>query len=104
MLFRSFILKRLPGPIGRPLGTDVEVGGLVKHSVVVIAAQRRFALVDDPVQAFPRACPVPDDVSQAKHLFDSAALDVRKHNIQGFDIGMNVRNNSEHVSESDQVE
>jgi len=95
----GLLLEDLSGPVAGPLGTDVEVEGLVEDGVVVVAAQRGGTAFDHQIEAFLGAGPVPYDVAQAEKLLDPPPLNVGQDDLKGLEVPMDVGNHCEHLGE-----
>ena len=69
-----------------------------EDGLVVVAAERQLAPLDDKVQALARTRPIADDVAQAEDALDGSSVDIRQHRLERLKISVNVRYNRKHNS------
>ena len=84
----------LSRPENGALGADVEPVGVEHRPLVVVAQQGHLAGLHHPIDALARIGTVADDVAQAKNLGDPLRLDVVEHHFQGFEVPMNITDQS----------
>jgi hypothetical protein len=86
----GLVLELLPRPVGRLLGGEVEVGGFVHDTEVVVAHQRPLAPLSDDLHAIHRAGAVAQDVAQADDAVHLLRVDVVHHHPQGFEVRVDI--------------
>src|SRR5262249_47186015 len=87
-------------PKNSPLRSRVEPLRIEQCSLIVVAKQAKVAL-HDQVDTFHGVGSVADNVSQAVDFRDPLLLDVGQHGLEGFQVAVNVADQSPlHASES----
>jgi hypothetical protein len=89
---RTFEL--LACPKNRSLGADIESVRIKHRPLVVITEQCDLTYLADSIDAFPRIWAITDDVAQAEDLGNSLRLDVFEHYLQGFQVPMDIADQS----------
>jgi hypothetical protein len=84
------VLELLPRPVGCLLGGEVEVGGLVDDTEVVVAHQRPLAALGDDLHALHRAGAVAQDVTQADDAIHALRVDVIHDHRQRLEVGVDI--------------
>ena len=84
----------LARPENRALGPDVEPVRVEHRPLVVIAQQGNLANLSDSIDAFPRIRAIADDVAQTENLGNPLRLDVLEHHLQGFQVPMDITDQS----------
>lgn len=77
------VFQHLPGPITGPFSAGVEIGRLVKDSVVVVSHDADDLPFYDQIDALPWFRAVTDDIAKTEHLFDVLLIDILKYSLQG---------------------
>src|SRR5262245_2522599 len=91
------IFEELARPIAGALRSNIEITGLEKNRVVMIAAHDDRTTLNDQIQALLGAGAVTDHVTEANHFLDAAPVDVAQNGMQRFQVAVNVGNDREHV-------
>src|SRR5262249_28781724 len=87
-------LELLAGPEDRALGADVEPVGVEHRPLVVVAQEGDPAALHHPVDTLTGVGPVTDDIAQAIDLGDLLRLDVVEDDLQGFEVPVDVTDQS----------
>src|SRR5262249_30000536 len=87
-------LELFAGPEDRPLRADVEPVRIEHRPLIVVAQKRDLATLHHPVNALPWIRAITDDVAQTVGLSDPLGLDVLQHHLQGFEVPVNIADQS----------